>query len=200
MMYSSSESSPTITFVYGCIGCVNRGGSGKSLSTIVRRETRIGWFVRWRRTGRVPYNVSGRVSRVLICSGERAPSDENEPMPSYVIHSDSDNDDDDMFVTRYVPQPPATSSFSRTSRPPSKSPTRETLTENEDKEAVLLGPDLPFLEDCDVCKSTGFVPCSKCGAEGFIRNPRSKNAFYCPVCVGHKKVRCPSCGGKCYMC
>ena len=57
-----------------------------------------------------------------------------------------------------------------------------------------------FLENCETCGNTGFVECHKCKGSGMIRNPRSVNVFYCPVCVGHKKVRCPSCGGKCYMC
>lgn len=60
--------------------------------------------------------------------------------------------------------------------------------------------DAPFLENCPTCHNTGFVPCPKCNAEGFVRNSRSVNVFYCPDCVGHKKLRCPTCGGKCYMC
>lgn len=63
-----------------------------------------------------------------------------------------------------------------------------------------LGPDPKFLEDCQTCQNSGFVPCSKCEAKGYIRNPRSPNVFYCPDCVGHAKLRCPTCGGKCYMC
>lgn len=69
-----------------------------------------------------------------------------------------------------------------------------------ESEVSSLGPDPPFLEECEVCNNTGFVPCSNCLATGVIRNERSGNVFYCLDCVGHKKVRCPSCGGKCYMC
>lgn len=65
---------------------------------------------------------------------------------------------------------------------------------------TLGSPDPPFLNDCQTCNNTGFVPCSKCNAEGLIRNPRSVNVFYCPDCVGYKKLRCPTCGGKCYLC
>lgn len=63
-----------------------------------------------------------------------------------------------------------------------------------------LGPDQPFIEDCDTCNNTGFVLCTTCNGDGYLKNPRSSNVFYCHVCVGHKKLRCPSCGGKCYMC
>lgn len=63
-----------------------------------------------------------------------------------------------------------------------------------------LGPDRPFLESCATCDNTGFVPCSTCIGQGVVQNKRSVNVFYCPDCVGHKKVRCPACGGKCYMC
>lgn len=149
---------------------------------------------------RGPYDESSGASRMLVCSSGTTPSDDSASIPPYVIHSYSDDDDDDMYMTRYVPSPPITPTNPRKSRPLSEPSPRKTLTEKGETEPVLLGPDPPFLEDCGVCKSTGFVPCSKCDAEGFIRNPRSKNAFYCPVCVGHKKVRCPSCGGKCYMC
>lgn len=53
---------------------------------------------------------------------------------------------------------------------------------------------------CDVCRSTGFVPCRVCDASGMVQRPNSSNVFFCPQCVGHKKLRCPACGGKCYMC
>lgn len=70
----------------------------------------------------------------------------------------------------------------------------------EAPESTLPSPDPPFLIECGTCNNTGFVPCPKCNAEGFIRNPRSVNVFYCPDCVGYKKLRCPKCGGKCYLC
>ena len=63
-----------------------------------------------------------------------------------------------------------------------------------------LGPDEPFLKHCATCANTGFVPCAACDAQGVVRNERSGNVFYCRECVGHKKLRCPACGGKCYMC
>lgn len=63
-----------------------------------------------------------------------------------------------------------------------------------------LGSDPEFLPACDTCATTGFVPCKKCDGAGVIKNPRSSNVFFCPDCVGHKKLRCPACGGKCYMC
>lgn len=64
----------------------------------------------------------------------------------------------------------------------------------------LEGPDPPFLENCETCHNTGFVICTTCKGQGHLKNPRSVNVFYCPDCVGHKKLRCPTCGGKCYMC
>ncbi len=67
-------------------------------------------------------------------------------------------------------------------------------------EAMQLGKDPPFLEDCTTCESSGFVPCNHCNATGVVKNPNSVNVFYCPKCVGHRKLRCPACGGKCYMC
>lgn len=63
-----------------------------------------------------------------------------------------------------------------------------------------MGPDPEFIEKCPTCDNTGFVPCTTCDAQGVIKNPRSVNVFYCPDCVGHRKLRCPACGGKCYMC
>lgn len=94
--------------------------------------------------------------------------------PSYVVIED---DDDDAFAPQEFGQakPVAT-------------------TES------VLGPDPPFIEECDTCKNSGFVPCGTCGGDGYVKNPRSINVFYCPDCVGHKKLRCPACGGKCYMC
>lgn len=64
----------------------------------------------------------------------------------------------------------------------------------------LPGPDPPFIENCEACNNSGFVACATCDSQGVVRNERSGNVFFCPDCVGHKKLRCPSCGGKCYMC
>lgn len=63
-----------------------------------------------------------------------------------------------------------------------------------------LGDDPEFLPACETCQTTGFVPCKNCDATGVVKNERSSNVFFCPICVGHKKLRCPACGGKCYMC
>lgn len=54
--------------------------------------------------------------------------------------------------------------------------------------------------NCDVCFNTGFVSCRACDATGVIQRSNAPNVFFCPECVGHKKLRCPTCGGKCYMC
>lgn len=61
------------------------------------------------------------------------------------------------------------------------------------------GPlETPWL--CKACKNTGFVPCLKCGASGIVKRSQTANAFFCEDCCGKKKLRCPECGGKCYMC
>lgn len=56
------------------------------------------------------------------------------------------------------------------------------------------------VESCDTCRNSGFVPCKDCNSLGYVRREGQTNVFYCMSCVGHGKVRCPSCGGKCYMC
>lgn len=62
----------------------------------------------------------------------------------------------------------------------------------------------PALKYCDVCGSSGFVPCGECEGKGAVARSspdgKHKLAVICPVCVGYKLLRCPSCGGKCYMC
>ncbi|CAM9144965.1 unnamed protein product [Hapterophycus canaliculatus] len=62
----------------------------------------------------------------------------------------------------------------------------------------------PAVEDCDACGRSGFVPCGECEGRGAVArsSPDGKHtmAVTCPVCVGYKRLRCPSCGGKCYMC
>lgn len=97
------------------------------------------------------------------------------PKSSYVVNSD----DGDESVTLFNE--------------------RSSETTRNDMES-LSGPDPPFILDCTMCMNSGFVGCSTCQSKGAIRNERSGNVFYCPDCVGHKKLRCPSCGGKCYMC
>ena len=72
-------------------------------------------------------------------------------------------------------------------------------TENE-----FLHTGSPAMENCDVCMRSGFVPCGECEGRGAVArsSPDGKHtvAVTCPVCVGYKRLRCPSCGGKCYMC
>lgn len=72
-------------------------------------------------------------------------------------------------------------------------------TENE-----FLNKGSPAMESCDVCMKSGFVPCGECEGKGAVArsSPDGKHtvAATCPVCVGYKRLRCPSCGGKCYMC
>lgn len=68
----------------------------------------------------------------------------------------------------------------------------------------LLHTGSPAMENCDVCMKSGFVPCGECEGKGAVTrsSPDGKHtvAVTCPVCVGYKRLRCPSCGGKCYMC
>jgi hypothetical protein len=96
--------------------------------------------------------------------------------PSFIVHSDADNTEG----------MPATIPF---------------IFENEleSSESIEEKLDAPWLT-CDVCENTGFVPCKTCGATGMIRRGDAVNVFYCGDCVGHKKLRCPVCGGRCYMC
>lgn len=62
----------------------------------------------------------------------------------------------------------------------------------------------PAVEDCEACGRSGFVPCGECEGRGALArsSPDGKHtvAVTCPACVGYKRLRCPSCGGKCYMC
>jgi len=55
---------------------------------------------------------------------------------------------------------------------------------------------------CSTCNSTGFLDCPECLAKGHILKESNsfKIAEICPRCVGYKKVRCHTCGGKCLMC
>lgn len=69
----------------------------------------------------------------------------------------------------------------------------------EDPQSGVQQSESPWM-DCTTCNNSGFVPCRTCGATGMVKRSSSPNMFYCPDCVGHKKLRCPACGGKCYMC
>lgn len=68
----------------------------------------------------------------------------------------------------------------------------------------LLHSGSPAMENCDVCGSSGFVACGECEGRGAVARSSSDGkhtlAVTCPACVGYKRLRCPSCGGKCYMC
>lgn len=58
------------------------------------------------------------------------------------------------------------------------------------------------IKGCLRCGGTGFIDCDVCGTKGHV--VRTAEGFtvadICPACVGHKKLPCPDCGGKCYMC
>lgn len=59
------------------------------------------------------------------------------------------------------------------------------------------------LEGCPRCGGSGFVVCGECEGKGHIvrKAPNGQSlADICMSCVGHKKVPCPQCGGKCYLC
>ena len=53
-------------------------------------------------------------------------------------------------------------------------------------------------EDCQTCQNSGFMVCSECSGSGIVK--RGEMSIYCPICVGYKKTRCPSCGGACVKC
>lgn len=61
----------------------------------------------------------------------------------------------------------------------------------------LTGGD-SSVQDCSVCQSTGFMPCTECSGVGIVS--RGTMSITCPTCVGNKRVRCPACGGKCISC
>lgn len=59
------------------------------------------------------------------------------------------------------------------------------------------------LEGCPRCGGSGFVVCGECEGKGHIvrKAPNGQRvADICMSCVGHKKVPCTQCGGKCYLC
>lgn len=60
------------------------------------------------------------------------------------------------------------------------------------------------MQGCGVCGGSGFVSCGECEGTGAVERSSAdgehKMAVLCPACVGYKKLRCPACGGKCYMC
>lgn len=70
--------------------------------------------------------------------------------------------------------------------------------------AEMLHDGSPAMGDCDVCGRSGFVPCGECEGKGAVARSsldgKHTLAVTCPACVGYKRLRCPSCGGKCYMC
>ena len=63
-----------------------------------------------------------------------------------------------------------------------------------------LAPDVDetVIDDCTVCKSTGFTDCTVCSGTGFVK--KGDLALFCSACTGYKKVRCATCGGKCLKC
>lgn len=54
------------------------------------------------------------------------------------------------------------------------------------------------LVDCKVCSNTGYLPCLDCASKGYVM--RGTLAVTCSSCVGYKRVRCTSCGGRCLKC
>lgn len=116
----------------------------------------------------------GPLHPLLIATRCRADS-----TPSYTVHSDEDDSD---FVT--VEQ------FGHVMSPDSGWSIAE---------GVARQPrETPWF--CKTCRNTGFVPCRACGASGIVKRAHAANVFFCDDCCGKKKLRCPECGGKCYMC
>lgn len=54
------------------------------------------------------------------------------------------------------------------------------------------------IDNCTMCKNSGFTLCSTCDGRGLVT--RGSNTVFCPTCVGYKKIRCQTCGGKCIRC
>lgn len=76
--------------------------------------------------------------------------------------------------------------------------------EEEKRRVSLLHEGSPSMEKCEVCEGSGFVSCGECEGKGAVERCSSdgqhKLAVTCPACVGYKRLRCPACGGQCYMC
>lgn len=77
-------------------------------------------------------------------------------------------------------------------------------TEEVERRISLLHEGSPSMEECTVCEGSGFVSCGECEGVGAVERSSSdgkhKLAVTCPACVGYKRLRCPACGGQCYMC
>ena len=54
------------------------------------------------------------------------------------------------------------------------------------------------LVDCNLCRNTGYLPCLDCASKGYVM--RGTLAITCSSCVGYKRGRCTSCGGRCLKC
>ena len=54
------------------------------------------------------------------------------------------------------------------------------------------------MENCVTCANTGFTECTFCEGKGYVK--KGELAAFCPNCTGYKKVKCASCGGKCFKC
>lgn len=84
------------------------------------------------------------------------------------------------------------------------SASRGMLKSVEKDEVGVLHEGSKAMENCEMCGNSGFVPCGTCESKGAVirSSPDGKHtlAITCPTCVGYKRLRCPSCGGKCYMC
>ena len=54
------------------------------------------------------------------------------------------------------------------------------------------------IENCATCANTGFTECTICEGKGYVK--KGELAAFCPNCTGYKKVKCVTCGGKCFKC
>ena len=66
------------------------------------------------------------------------------------------------------------------------------------KVSSSIGSSNDVVEDCLECNNTGFIKCNACSATGMVA--KGSYTTICTTCTGFKKVRCPSCGGKCIKC
>lgn len=56
-------------------------------------------------------------------------------------------------------------------------------------------------ETCQTCQNEGVVVCAACNGSGLRpAEPNEVYRYFCPVCLGQKRVRCPDCGGRCLAC
>ncbi|CAM9371760.1 unnamed protein product [Choristocarpus tenellus] len=75
---------------------------------------------------------------------------------------------------------------------------------SSEEDWVALHEGTGAVEHCPTCGGSGFTTCPECNGKGILlrSSPGGEHqvAVTCTACVGYKRLRCQTCGGKCYMC